>query len=80
MGIGGASKLTALHRLVDFKNPKIVALQETMADMEKAKEALKACLRDWQMETLDAEGHSGGLVKHGVHKCFCIISLHSRMQ
>ena len=45
-GIGGASKLIALRRIIDLEKPKVVALQETMSEGGKAKEALKAFLKD----------------------------------
>ena len=46
-GIGGASKLTALRRLLELKTTKIIAIQEIMADGKKAKEALRGFLKDW---------------------------------
>ena len=61
-GLGGSPKLAALCRILELNKAKVVALQETMSEGRKAKEALKTCLRDWQMETLDVEGHSGGMV------------------
>ena len=61
-GLGGAPELATLRRLLDLKKPKVVALQETMSEGGVSREALKTCLRDWQMETLDAKGHSGGMV------------------
>ena len=61
-GIGGASKVTALHRIIELKKPKIIAIQETMTYGERAKEIMRAILKDWWMETIDAKGHSGGLL------------------
>ena len=39
-GIGGASKLTTLCRIIDLKKPKTVALQEITSEGEKTKEVL----------------------------------------
>ena len=61
-GIGGASKLIALRRILDLKKPKIVAIQETMTDGQRAKEVLGTFLKDWHMETIDVEGHSRGIL------------------
>ena len=61
-GLGGAPKLAALSRILDLKRPKVVALQETMTEGGRAKDTLKTHLRDWEMKTLDAEGHSRGLL------------------
>ena len=33
-----------------------------MMDGEREKEIMGGTLKDWQMETIDAEGHSGGLL------------------
>ena len=33
-----------------------------MMDGDKAKEVLSGFLKDWRMETIDADGHSGGLL------------------
>ena len=61
-GIGGASKVTTLRRIIELKKPKIIAIQEAMTDGERAKEIMGAILKDWRMETIDAEGHSRGLL------------------
>ena len=61
-GLGGAPKVAALSRILDLRKPKVLALQETMMEGGRAIDTLKTHLRDWEMETLDAEGHSGGLV------------------
>ena len=59
-GIGGASKLIALCRILDLNKPKVVAFHETMSGGGKSKELLKGVLKDWKMETLNVEGHLGG--------------------
>ena len=41
-GLGGAPKLAALGRILDLKIPKVIALQETMTEGGKAKDALKS--------------------------------------
>ena len=61
-GLGGAPKLAALYRILYLKRPKVVALQETMSEGGETKDSLKNYLRDSQMEILDVDGHSGGLV------------------
>ena len=58
-GLGGA-KLEAFYRILDFKRSKVVALLETMMEARKAQDTLKSYMRYWQMESLDADGHSGG--------------------
>ena len=61
-GLGGDSKLTTLCRILDLNKPKVVAFQETMSGGGKSKEVLKGVLKDWQRETLAAEGHLGGMI------------------
>ena len=61
-GIGGASKLTTIHRILHLNKPKVVAFQETMLGGGKSKDVLKGVLKDWKMETLNAEGHLGGMI------------------
>ena len=61
-GLRGTSKLTALQRLITLRKPKIIALQETMTEGDKAKEALSGFLKDWRMEAINAKGPSGGLL------------------
>ena len=61
-GIGGASKVTTLRKIIELKKPKIIAIQETITDGERAKEIMGAILKDWRMETIDAKGHSKGLL------------------
>ena len=61
-GLGGAHKIVSLGRILDLKRPKVVALQETMTEGGRAKDTLKTHLSDWDMETLAAKGHLGGLL------------------
>ena len=62
-GIGGTSKLTTICRLIEIKSPKIIAFQETMTDEKRVKELMMVFLKEWKMETIDVDGHSGGLIK-----------------
>ena len=59
-GLGATSKKNALKRLLANTRPTILLLQETMTEGRKAEEIIKEFLGDWEMERIDAEGHSGG--------------------
>ena len=49
----------------------MVALQETMMEVGKAQDTLKSYMRYWQMESLDADGHSGGVGDSMEPRKFC---------
>ena len=60
--LGAIPKKLALKRLLAITRPTVLLLQETMIEGGRSKDTLKTHMRDWDMETLDAEGHSRGLL------------------
>ena len=60
--MGGTSKKNALKRLFNNHKASVIMLQETMLAGKRAKEIIRGLLKNWEMESLDAVGHSGGLI------------------
>ena len=60
--LGGPSKVIALQCIITIEKQKLIALQETMMEGEKAKEVMRRLLKEWQMEAINVEGHLGGLI------------------
>jgi hypothetical protein len=58
-GVGGASKIQALERLVADYKPNILLIQETMCLGENAMDSFRAWLRDWSFCAVDSIGSRG---------------------
>ena len=61
-GLGGPQKKISLKRLFNNLKPSVIMLQETMLEGSKARTVIKEILKDWEVESLDAVGLSGGLI------------------
>ena len=61
-GLGGPQKKTSLKRLCNNLKPSVIMLQETMLEFLKAESIIKELLKDWEVESLDSDGLSGGLI------------------
>ena len=59
--LGGPLKRSTLKRMVFLEHPDIFLLQETMGMSEVVKAILECWFAGWSFETLDGQGHSGGL-------------------
>ena len=61
-GLGGPQKKTSLKRLCNNLKPSVIMLQETMLEVSKVDSIINELLKDWEVESLDSDGLSGGLI------------------
>ena len=61
-GLGRPQKKTSLKRLCNNLKPSVIMLQETMFEGSKAESIIKELLKDWEVESVDSVGLSGGLL------------------
>ena len=61
-GLGGAQRKKSLKQLFNNLKPTVIMIQETILEGLKAKTIFKDTLKDWEVESLDAVGLSGGLI------------------
>ena len=60
-GLVGPHKRSALQRVVELDQPKIILLQETLGEGLEMKTKLESWFGGWCFETLDVRGRSGSL-------------------
>ena len=61
-GMGDASKLYCLRDLFATEDPIIILCQETLCRRDKAIKAFLSIQSGWYASTVDATGHSGGMI------------------
>ena len=59
---GGGLKKTSLERLISNPKPTVLMIQKTMMEGMKVEEIVNEIVKDWKMESMDADGHSGGIL------------------
>ena len=43
-------------------NPLVLLIQETMMEGKNVEEAINKCVKDWKMESIDADENFGGII------------------
>ena len=61
-GLGGVPKRKSLQRLLNNSKPDLIPFQETMTYGKVASDWLSSSLHGWNFVSIDAKGHSGGLI------------------
>jgi len=61
-GVGSTLKATSVQRLLDNSHPEIVFLQETLVNVQKARDFMHLLRPYWVLSAFNSMGTSGGLL------------------